>query len=350
MNLYRAMDPNLVIFDFLVFTNDTCDFDSEIQSRGGRLFRVPTTHRPHLLQRMLRTYYILRQHPELKAIHSHVGHTTGYMLTVARFAGVKVRVDHAHNASTTAAQAPLRRVFASTSRWLSSRSATHSLACSHAAARYHFKKTVAYDFFPNAIDLDHWASQSRMATLDWADFFPQAHSGTKLLQVGRIAPVKNLQMTLRILRALLDAGDQASLLIVGAGPQEREIEDMIDVLELGNAVTLLGVRSDIEQLMASASCLLLPSHFEGFPVVLVEAQALGLRALVSNRVSSEVDLQVGLIDFLPLDDVQQWVAAIRSVGSDVNPNDTSRLETIRAHGFDSQTASRRLSDIYLAVL
>jgi len=347
MNLYRAMDPTRVNFDFLYFTDDTCHYDSEIESKGGRIFRLSTNHRPHLLQRLLKTYLFLRSHHEFVAIHSHVGHTTGYVLMIAKLAGVRVRVDHAHSASTAAAQAPWRRYFTKTSRWLSSRSATRSLACSREAGLYHFKDSVAFEFFPNALDLDDWVAQSRTATLDWAQLFPHAPPGTKLLQVGRIDVAKNLQTTLHILRSLIAGGDHASLLIVGAGPQQDEIEAMIDALEIRDFVKLLGIRSDVAQLMASASCLLLPSHFEGFPVVLVEAQALGLPALVSNRVSSEVDLQIGLVQFLPIEDVQSWVAAIQRLESNPHQHETGGLETIRSQGFDTLTASRMLADIYL---
>ena len=62
---------------------------------------------------------------------------------------------------------------------------------------------------------------------------------------------------------------------------------------------LLGVRTDIPQILAGCTYFLLPSLFEGLPVVLVEAQASGLTCFVSDAVSAQTD--AGSCRFLPLD-------------------------------------------------
>jgi glycosyltransferase involved in cell wall biosynthesis len=62
----------------------------------------------------------------------------------------------------------------------------------------------------------------------------------------------------------------------------------------------LGVRSDVPDLLTAMDVLLLPSFYEGLPNAVIEAQATGLRCVVSDAVTKDVDI-TGLVDFLPLD-------------------------------------------------
>src|SRR5690606_10878486 len=133
--------------------------------------------------------------------------------------------------------------------------------------------------------------------------------------------------------------------IVGQGPLEGSIRKNIQDYGLEKNVFLLGVRSDVPQLMAGCDVMLMPSLHEGFPVVLVESQAIGLRSLISNKVAHEVDLDLGLVEFLSLDNIDTWVEALKNQkGKSVAQ---SKIYTcLQASGFDVKKNAIDLLNFY----
>ena len=111
---------------------------------------------------------------------------------------------------------------------------------------------------------------------------PERHQGgAGLLCVGRLAPQKRHRTLLAALARLRRQGVDARLRIVGDGPGETHVRRWLDRLGLDGAVTLLGRRDDVPALMAQADLLVLPSAFEGLPLVLLEAMATGLPAVAT---------------------------------------------------------------------
>ena len=93
--------------------------------------------------------------------------------------------------------------------------------------------------------------------------------------------------------------------------------------------------------------MILPSIIEGFPVTLVESQAVGIPALISNSISKEVDLGVGLVNFKSLDtSLEEWCDDIYKIHSKTRIGEGKRLEILKDKGFDIYSSSKRLEAIY----
>jgi glycosyltransferase involved in cell wall biosynthesis len=96
---------------------------------------------------------------------------------------------------------------------------------------------------------------------------------TKLaLWVGRLDPVKGLLDLLRALPKVLD-GRQVHVGLAGTGSQEEVLRRVVDELDLGAAVSFLGVRTDVPRLLRTADLFVFPSLTEGLPNALLEAMA-----------------------------------------------------------------------------
>ncbi|MER3413452.1 MAG: hypothetical protein C4341_04290 [Armatimonadota bacterium] len=106
----------------------------------------------------------------------------------------------------------------------------------------------------------------------------------RLLMVARLDPVKNHLFALQVARQLRDEGFDFLLDVVGDGPLRPRVEREISRLGLREVVRLQGLQDDVAPWMRDAHLLLLPSLSEGAPRVLMEAAAVGLPFLVSNRV------------------------------------------------------------------
>lgn len=101
-------------------------------------------------------------------------------------------------------------------------------------------------------------------------------SGPVLLMVGRFEPQKGHAAALDAMTTVLATHPCATLLMAGEGPLLRPVARDIADLGLGASVRLLGRRDDVGALLAMADLLLMPSKFEGLPLVALEAFAAGL--------------------------------------------------------------------------
>jgi glycosyltransferase involved in cell wall biosynthesis len=110
-----------------------------------------------------------------------------------------------------------------------------------------------------------------------------------IIQVARLDYLKDHRTAIDALTRLVVMVPEATLLLVGDGPERSGIEREIEMRGLGRHVRLLGVRRDVERLLASADVFLLTSISEGIPVTLIEAMAAGL-PVVSTDVGGVAEI------------------------------------------------------------
>lgn len=173
----------------------------------------------------------------------------------------------------------------------------------------------------------------------------------KIIQVGRIENVKNHKFSLKIAEELKSKNIQFKMFFVGQGVLQEKIENEIKEKQLTEDVLLLGVRSDIPQLMAGSDVMIMPSFHEGFPVVLVEAQSVGLPSLISASISKEVDMGVGLVEFESLEtDMPIWVEKLVQLKQKEKIDSQIRLSKIAEQGFDIYNSVEILANLYNSLL
>jgi glycosyltransferase involved in cell wall biosynthesis len=113
-----------------------------------------------------------------------------------------------------------------------------------------------------------------------------------VLFVGRLDAQKGPLDLLHALRLLSSRRDDVHALFVGEGPLREEMEAAILASELQQRVHLVGRRDDVPELMKAASCLVLPSCWEGMPNVILEAMASGL-PVIATQVEGTTELLQG---------------------------------------------------------
>ena len=340
MNLYRSIDRSRYQFDFATFTTDRCDYDDEIETLGGRILRIPGNDP---VRRFLGLWCLLRG-GEWRIVHSHTLFSTGMHLLAAKLAGVPVRIAHSHNTADANSSTPAGRGYQRLSRKLLDHVPTDYIACGQAAASYLFPGRTGVTVIPNAIDVQTFLDASDTAVREELGLAPDS---LVVIQVGRLQPVKNHAFSLRIAEALRERGHSFRLLLVGTGELEQRIEEEIRARGLEPHVRLLGVREDIPALMKAADVMLMPSLHEGFPVVLVESQASGLPAVVSGAISPEVDLGLGLVEFVDLDaSPSLWADRIAAAAARRVLEPAHRLVVLGQCGFSAGANVRRLANLY----
>lgn len=344
MDLYRAMDRQLVQFDFLVFDDKRGVFDDEIESLGGRILKVPPPRARGPWRAVEDIRAVLREHGPFRAVHAHVLHASALPMLAARRENVPVRVTHSHSTGDVERGLP-RQIYTTWSRRVIRNHSTHLIACGREAGRYLFGTRGSWTLLRNGVDLGRFSPPEPEARADSRIALGVNDRQLVLGSVARFEPVKNHDFVIAIAEQLRSAGVDFQILLVGDGSRRCELVDAVQRAGLDGEVRFLGLRRDIPAVLAALDGLLMPSLYEGIPVALVEAQATGLPCFASQAVSREVDLGVGLVDFLPLDDARQWVSPIVEA-KDRRVLSASLVEQLRGAGADIRSGVDTLYDIY----
>lgn len=328
MNLYRNIDRKQVQFDFVTFTTDQGDYDGEILALGGKIFPIIASNS---IERMFKLTSFLKQHSKYQIVHAHMLLNNAFHLLAAKKAGVQHRISHSHN-TQNAKSGIVSCLYEKFAIYLNKKLSTIKIACGREAAEYLFETTKDVWMLNNAIDLKNYQNISIQNKGYWSTGIPE-FQGLKIIQVGRLNEVKNHIFSLDIAKKLQEEGVKFVFFIVGQGPLENLIRQRIREYGLEKNVFMLGIRSDVPELMAGADIMLMPSLHEGFPVVLVESQAIGLPSILSENIAREVDLNLGLIKFLPLENVNFWIKTLKNQRKEY-VSESEIYTCLQASGFD----------------
>lgn len=304
MHILRNIDRDVFQMDFLVHTNESCAYYEEIRALGGRIIPCMKISQPWLYGRDFKG--ILRDYGPYDVVHSHVHHFSGYVLWLAKQADVPIRIAHSHlDSSSLESKAGLyRRLYLGITKALIAQNATVGLACSQDAARDLFgcdwKSDSRWQVLYCGIDLtvfENFVDESTAVRAELGipiDTFVVGH-------IGRFEPQKNHKFILEILAELVNLEANVCLLLIGNGLLRSKIEKKVVQMGLIDKVVFADIRSDVPRLMLKAmDVLVLPSLYEGLPVVGLEAQAAGLPLVISDVVSAEMDKVEWLINRLKL--------------------------------------------------
>ena len=343
---FRHLDPARVHYDFVNITGeyDIC-FQQEILAAGREVYSVCSRH--HDPARHYAQWYRLLQHHagEYGAVVLNANSLEYvYPLVIAKRFGIPRRVIHSHNAGYDHPIGRARRALIAMNRRLLRASATDYLACSTEAGQWMFGAGTSYRVVHNAIDMaayrpDPVRRAAMRQELGLGDALVLGH-------VGRFSYQKNHDYLLDIFAAVQRERPDAILLLIGGSVEDTSFLDAAhekaERLGLAGRVRFLGLRDDVPALMQAMDAFLLPSHFEGLPLVGIEAQAAGLPCFVSDVVSRELAI-TDLMHFLPLGDASAWTAPILAAAG--RPRRDTAAELRRA-GYDIEAETRKMEEFF----
>lgn len=250
--------------------------------------------------------------------HSNMDLLNGITLSLAKKAGIEKRICHAHT-SKSQFQAHgivakmvmgIQKSYHSNMKKSILSCSTDRVACSSVAGEYFYDEND-YELIYNGIDLEAYEKASASNELKEEIGLPVDIVHT-IVSVGRLTAVKNPLFAIEVIAELKKIRNDFRYIWVGEGELHEASEEKIAELGLEDTIILTGVRTDIPQVLACCDCFLMPSLFEGLPFSLVEAQAAGLKCVVSDVVTKTAD--IGLVNYFSLDkSAKEWAEEINRV-------------------------------------
>lgn len=128
--------------------------------------------------------------------------------------------------------------------------------------------------------------------------------------IGRFTYTKNHEFIINLFSRFSKINKEAYLILVGDGELKIKIEQKVEYLGLSDKVRFLGLRSDIAEILKAMDVFLFPSHYEGFPITLIEAQASNLRCVVSNGIDKSAILSEDTISVGLEEPIEKWCEVI----------------------------------------
>ena len=337
MNIYRHLDREKVQFDFLLHCDYKSDFEDEIESLGGRIFKVPEYKIINHCSYVRKLDSFFDAHPEYHVVHGHLFNRIEY-LKVAKRHGL-VTIAHCH-ASTNG-----KGLSARVADWLHRNINDYTdyrFACSEQAGQWLYGKDSGYKVVPNAIDTDAFAFDTAARQSTRKELGIDEHSFV-IGNVGRLIAVKNQGFLLEVFKAFNAKNPESRLLIVGEGPLMEELKAKASDLSIGDKVIFTGSRKDVSSLLSAMDCFVFPSVFEGLPVTLIEAQCSGLPCLVPDHITSEAEV-TGLFRRKVLSEgADAWACEITKTEEDRK----SYAGKVMSAGYDIRQVAKELQDLYL---
>lgn len=277
-------------------------------------------------------------------IHGDVAYKLLVYSLAARLAGVRTILLHSHASGTDGNHRELKKKLHMASRRFLRWSGTGFVSCSDLAADWMFpnvsKKKIT--IIHNGVDLDKFRfnPEERAAVRrKWGleEAFVLGH-------VGRFEYQKNHEYLIDIFRAVHEQIPNAKLFLVGEGSLREDIQKKVDDLGLSNDVIFAGLSREVEKLLSGFDVFVLPSHFEGLPIVGVEAQAAGLPVLFADTITEEAKLTESAV-FLPIGegDVPQWLAHIADLREATREDPYDRL---KEQHFSLEDTIQEFLDLY----
>lgn len=261
-------------------------------------------------------YYLKKEKPD--AIYVYTYFNAAYVNIAALFAGVRRRIVHVHTASTDHKKTLSYKLYVVLSKILLTIIPCIRLACSNSAGKTLFWRKFAV--IKNATDINKYRfnlgkrnSLRNKMSID--------NDTIVLGNVGRLDENKNQKFILEICKNIHKKGFNYKLLLLGEGSEKSSLQRY--ATELGIAEDVIFITTeDAAQYYNAFDIFLLTSKSEGYPYVLLEAQANGLPIVVSTGVTEETKINDNFRRLSLDEGADKWAQVVcEMVGKRVKPNE-----------------------------
>lgn len=339
---YCSRMTNDIQFDFVVTSKTEGILEKPLKELGCKIYRISQIreglkkHNNQLKKILTDNHY--------DVIHDHSGYKAWCNLRVAKKCGVTARIAHSHQAFMS--ETNKQKIMRILSTPITKMYATELFACGNDAAKWMwgektFNSGKVY-IMKNAIQAEkfNFSQEARERIRCEYDITDKFVIGN----VARFSYQKNHEYLINIFAQVKKIRADAVLMLIGRGELEDAVKAQVEELGLQDSVIFMGVRNDVPDLVNAMDVFVLPSRFEGLPVTLVEIQANGLPAVISENVTKEMTISQDFT-FIPLiQPISGWAKTI----AEKQRNRSENL--IKNTIYDLNVATNDLRSKYLSMI
>ena len=344
MSLYRCIDKDAFAYDFLTGGGDEhYYYEDEIEALGGHVYRVPKRSSSFIKHHIEFYKAVKRGNYDVVHFHAINAYFTALEVLAARLAGAKAIIVHSHSTSDWRQKERKHGILNAAAQRMLKVMVMRRISCSLAAARWLFGEKDRVTIFPLPVDTAAYrynADDRERLRAEYGVTGKRVYAHT-----GRFSEEKNHAFLIECFKKVVALDENAVLFLMGDGPTRQQIETLVRDKGLEDKVIFFGNVNDVGDKLKAADVFVLPSLYEGFPTVVLEAQAAGLKCFVSDRVTNEI-CTTDLVRQLPLDEgASYWAkelmsAKLCSAEEKLHANDAIR------ENYDTAVVTAKLEAMY----
>lgn len=342
MNVFRNIDKNKFMFDFLCLNKNEGAYDDEIRKLGGKIIYVDgnannKVFRIHQIIKTLRKY-------NYDTIHITVGFYSGIICYCSKRAGIKKIIVHSHSAGDENANNFFRKIYHYIMRKFIIVFSNYKLSCGYSAGLFLFGKDTKFNIIYNSIDLDVFKNNPSYSSEIKKKY--KLNNCIVIGEIARFSKVKNHMFFVNLAKYIKKQKINIKIMLVGDGPLKKYIMDEVNNNDLNDIFVFTGNTNEVYKYLNAIDVLVMPSLFEGFPMTVVESLACSTPCLLSDNISKEAAIIDDMILFLKLEDSEKkWIDNIYKLYNKKKKNfDTHSI--LLKKGFNIKSSVEALEKIY----
>ena len=357
MNIYKEIDRNKLLIDFIVRKPQKGYYHNEINEFGGRIFNIfeNTKHKGNKkwdflmdIYSVISFYKILKSEGPFSAVHISHPDLDGFLIIAAKLNKVPVKIIHSRNTGIDDKIQPrlMRKLIRKLRILVCKKYATHIWGCSKAACQYAFGDKIMDD---TRAEVPHNPVYIKkfmhipFTQMEACNRLGISSENINFVNIARYAPQKNQFFLIDFFSKMVEKRNDLHLFLTGPGPLEEKLRKYIVRLNMKDYITMLDSSVDIPLLFKASNFQLLPSIYEGFGNVLIEAQAAGIPSFVSDACQPEPDL--GLVYYIPLAKGANYWADYILDRLDIQDNRKADFNKLME--YDTINVAKRMQKVYL---
>ena len=351
MAMYKELRKHSDIqFDFCAFEKfQNTEEIKKIEAMGGHVYYIGYEGNKALRQfvHFHRYRKFLKEHP-YHTIHAHGD--LAFKLFIysfgAKLAHVPQIILHSHSSGVDGTHRKIKWLAHKIFRPLISYTATDYLACSEKAKEWMYTNKIQKKVIviKNGIDTSRYAYNQELRNYLRKKY--NLENKFVIGQIGGFKYVKNHAFSLKVMREYIKYDESAIMIFVGKGELEKDIRELTTQYDLNDRVVFWGGSDEVDKLLQMMDAIIMPSYFEGLPMVAIEAQASGLPIVLSDRITKEVKV-TERVHFDSIADTDAWRDRLKQIKDENNWQDRNvGMVQLEKSVFDIKNVVEEIAELY----
>lgn len=312
----KRFDSSNVSIDFLLLDDgNVYEMEDDLKKLGCNVFKLKgiwLKEPMDFLKYRKALDQFFKEHHDYKVVHMHSSSKNYCVLKYAKKYNIPVRIAHSHNIDFQT-KSKIKKIIGDIFKIKVKQYATHYFACSMGAGKWMFGKRICksdnFYIVHNAIDYEKFMFNNdiRIKIRNEQNF---NKDDIVIGNVGRFVNQKNHAYLIDLFNNVLKINSNYKLLLIGTGELENEIKEKVHSYGIDDKVRFVGFKNNVEDYLNAMDIFVFPSLYEGLGIVLIEAQANGLKCLATNNKIPVEANATGRVNFIDLDNQSEWINQI----------------------------------------
>jgi len=353
LNLVKRLNKESFEIHIVVAQKETDIYDKELAEYGVTVESLLSHPYNNPIKRMLLNQVLFKKYfieHACDVLHLHICQGVAlHYAKIAKKAGINKVISHCHNTEFGDGHQVIKMVGHNLGKLLYRSYIDQMMACSDLAAQWLYMKSDIRKgkviISKYIVEVDNF-SFSEVDRKNFREKYNLEDDTVVYLNIGRLHYQKNQIFLLDIFKDIMSLAPNSKLVLIGSGELKDKIHQHARNINIYENIVFVDKTREVNKYMSMADVFLLPSLFEGNPIVGTEAQASGLTCIFSDRITKQASI-LDSVKYISLSmSAIQWAKQIIESTRLSSTERKNAFEIVKQHGYDIVSQLEEIKNIY----